>query len=327
MKYERIDLNSKLFGENYLIYDWKEDAEHICISVKSQTHTSICPFCGHSSTVYHATYLRKIQLMPIHMKNTVAEVIAYKYNCLNTACNYKVFMEPLPFVSPSQVRTDELTCVILAVSLFLSNEGASKVLALLGIKVSNDTIKRIYDRLIIEDDPDVTQVGIDDVAIRRGKTYATAVYDLKDHHLIALLDGRDSETLRKWLSSHDKIRLVARDRASAYAKAINEALPECVQVADRFHLLQNLIEKMRDIFKTELPAEIFIKDGEVLDENPDKVKKIKISPNDKVLEAYTYDNTPPTDETGNEIIYDNKNRNQHRQQYQKQAQGRKKNRN
>ena len=53
--------------------------------------------------------------------------------------------------------------------------------------------------------------------------------------------------------------MVARDRASAYAAAINAVLPECVQVADRFHLLQNLLEHLKDIFKADMPATIYIK--------------------------------------------------------------------
>ena len=130
---------------------------------------------------------------------------------------------------------------------------------LLGVKVSNDTIQRLYNRIDFIDNPDVEEIGIDDVAIRKGQTYATAVYDLKDHHLIALLKGRDAETLKEWLKNHRKVRLVARDRASAYAAAINAVLPECVQVADRFHLLQNLLEHLKDIFKADMPATIYIK--------------------------------------------------------------------
>ena len=154
-------------------------------------------------------------------------------------------MEDLPFAKASQVRTDALNSLILGVSMFLSNEGASKVLSLLGVKVSNDTIQRLYNRIDFIDNPDVEEIGIDDVAIRKGQTYATAVYDLKDHHLIALLKGRDAETLKEWLKNHRKVRLVARDRASAYAAAINAVLPECVQVADRFHLLQKELHFQR----------------------------------------------------------------------------------
>lgn len=55
---------------------------------------------------------------------------------------------------------------------------------------------------------------------------------------IALLDGRDKETVKSWLQNHKKIKIATRDRASAYANAISEVLPECTQIADRFHLLQ-----------------------------------------------------------------------------------------
>ena len=51
-------------------------------------------------------------------------------------------MEDLPFAKASQVRTDALNTLVLAVSMFLSNEGASKVLSLLGVQISNDTIQR-----------------------------------------------------------------------------------------------------------------------------------------------------------------------------------------
>lgn len=232
-------------------------------------------------------------------------------------------MEDLNFASASQVRTTELTSLILAVSIFLSNEGASKVLSLIGVKVSNDTIKRIYDKIIIDDEPNVEAVGIDDVAIRKGQTYATAIYDLNDHHLIALLDGRDAETLKKWLKNHKKIKLIARDRASAYAKAINEILPECTQVADRFHLLQNLVQRIRDIFKVTLPKEIFVKNGQVLDDTPQQVNVLKIDPLSKELDVYSYNNDPPVNEDGLTIIYDNKNRNLDRAQYKRQSEGRK----
>lgn len=323
MKYKELNINEKLFGKNYLIYDWLESDEEIHIYIKSKSHTATCPKCKKISSFFHATYTRKIQMIPIHLKTTYLHVTAYKYKCLNGACETKVIMEKLDFASASQVRTTELNSLILAVSIFLSNKGASKILSLIGVKISNDTIKRIYDKIIIEDEPDVEAVGIDDVAIKKGNTYATAIYDLNDHHLIALLDGRDAQTLKKWLKNHKKIKLVTRDRASAYAKAINEILPECTQVADRFHLLQNLIQRIRDIFKVTLPKEIFIKDGQILTDTPRQVKVLKIDPLSEELDTYSYNNNPPIDEYGLTIEYDNKKHNFDSAQYKKQAQNRK----
>jgi transposase len=223
MKYKEYKINEKLFGAEYLIYAWEENAEKIEIHVKSQKRSEKCPECGESSSAYHATYVRNIQMVPINLKGTYVKIIPYKYACENVDCTQKVFMENLPFALSKQRRTTDLTQLILAVSIFMSNEGASKVLDLIGVKVSNDTIKRIYDGIKIEDEPDIESVGIDDVAIRKGHSYATAIYDLKSGEMIALLEGRDAETLREWLKDHRKINLVTRDRASSYLPAGRQA--------------------------------------------------------------------------------------------------------
>lgn len=233
-------------------------------------------------------------------------------------------MEVLPFAKASQVRTDALNSLILGVSMFLSNEGASKVLALLGVKVSNDTIQRLYGKIEFVDDPNIEEVGIDDVAIRKGQTYATAIYDLKGHHLIALLEGREAKELKEWLKKHQKIKLVTRDRASAYASAINEILPDCVQVADRFHLLQNLLGYMKDIFMEEMPGEIYVKDGKVLEKAPEKIYCQK-QPDTAYPDTLEYDKESPRNPDGTELKYDNKDRDPDNKQYKAQLERRKKN--
>lgn len=325
MKYKKLDINDKLFGPGFIVYDWKEDADKNTIYVKSTVHTDVCPICGEPVHKLHNTYHRLLQTVPLKGKLTYVDVNAYKYDCLNKECQRKVLTQELPFASPSQRRTDDLNCLILAVSCFLSNEGASKVLKLIGVDISNDGIKRLTDKIVIEDDPNVERIGIDDVATRKGQTYATVIYDMDDHHMLALLDGRSKDSVVPWLKEHKKINLVARDRASAYASAINEVLPECTQVADRFHLLQNLIDKMKEIFKVELPPEIFIRDGKILDENQKKEKVLKIDPTDERLKAYNYDNSEPVDENGIAIIFDKSATDKKDKAHIKHAKSRKKN--
>lgn len=323
MKYSPSSDNSLLYGKNQFIYKTEETEDRIDIFLKSSVHGCKCPLCGAESSDLHATYERTLQDVPIRCKPTYVHANVYKYNCINTECSQKVFMEPLPFASPSQVRTDSLNALVLAMAMFMSNEGASTVLSLMGVTISNDTIQRLYDRIEFKDDPDVEAVGIDDVSTRKGQTYATAIYDLKDHHMIALLEGRDGASLKAWLKCHNKIRLVARDRASAYASAISEVLPECTQVADRFHLMQNLLDRMKDIFKNEIPSTIFIKDGTVLDKAPKKETREKVFSEER-LDGISYDNTPPIDENGVEIEFKNKKRDLNSKQYKKNACNRKK---
>lgn len=326
LKYFPTQDYSFLLDQNHYVYDHVENEDSLHIYIKSKEHGCCCPLCGKMSNKLHATYRRKFQDTPIRCKQTFLHANVYKYDCENPECECKVFMEDLPFAKASQVRTDALNTLVLAVSMFLSNEGASKVLALLGVQISNDTIQRLYDRIEFVDNPDVEEIGVDDVAIRKGQTYATAIYDLKDHHLIALLDGRDGEPLKEWLKSHNKIRLVARDRANAYASAISEILPDCVQVADRFHLLQNLLGYMKDIFKKEMPDKLYIQNGEISENAPDKMWREK-APDNSLLDSLHYDNTPPRDADGNELLYDNKKHDLNSVQYQHQEEMRKKNSN
>lgn len=297
-------LDKLLFGEKYPIYNVEESCNKIILYIKSKLNECECPHCHQLSNTYHSTYVRKIQDTPIHNTETWLYVSTYKYNCLNPKCNCKTFVETLPFAKYSQVKTDVLISFILGISIFLSNSSASLILSLIGVKVSADTIKNIYDNIKIIDNPDIEEIGVDDVATRKGMKYATAIYDLKTHRLIALLEGRDSKTLEDWLNNHKKVKLVARDRASAYASAINKVLPECVQVADKYHLLENLLEKLKDIFKQDIPDEIFIQNGKILDKPPKKVKDLFVE--EEVLQKLNYDNSHPIDEIGNEIIFDNK---------------------
>ena len=295
MKYYETTDYSFLLDENHFVYGYQEDSEALHIFIKSKPHKCRCPVCGMESDQRHNTYKRTFQDTPVHCKQTFLHANVYKYDCLNPECSCKVFMEDLPFAKASQIRTDALNTLILGVSMFLSNEGASKVLKLLGVQISNDTIQRLYDRIGFIDDPDVEEI-----------------------------DGRDGDTLKEWLRRHKRIRLVARDRASAYASAINEVLPECVQVADRFHLLQNLLEYLKEIFKEDMPSEIFIRDGKVLDHPPEKVLREK-KPDERLLAGMNYDNSVPLDEQGDEILFDNKRRDLDSPQYKAHAESRKKN--
>lgn len=316
MRYHPSSDNSLLYGNDHFIYKIEETNDKIDIFLKSYVHSCKCPNCGHESSDLHSTYERTLQDVPIRCKPTYVHANVFKYNCTNAECTQKVFTEPLPFASASQVRTDSLNALVLAMAMFMSNEGASTVLSLMGVTISNDTIQRLYDRIELKDNPDVEVVGIDDVATRKGQKYATAIYDLKDHHMIALLEGRDGLSLKEWLKYHKKIRIVARDRANAYAAAISEVLPECTQVADRFHLMQNLLDRMKDIFKNEIPSAIFIKDGVVLDKAPEKETREKVF-DEKRLDGISYDNSSPIDENGDEIKFKSKKRNLDSKQYKK----------
>lgn len=121
----------------------RESASEIHIFTRSLAHTAACPCCDQISAFLHATYHRRIQTLPLRRKYTCLRMTAYKFDCVNPRCPQKVFMESLFPADRWQVRSRQLTALILALSAFLKDEGASRVLAACGARVSNDTVRRV----------------------------------------------------------------------------------------------------------------------------------------------------------------------------------------
>jgi transposase len=86
----------------------------------------------------------------------------------------------------------------------------------------------------------VTVLGVDDFAIRRGQNWGTVLIDCEDGRVVDLLRGRDTAPVAEWLAEHTKPQVICRDRASAYAEGARTGAPDAVQIANRFHLWQNL---------------------------------------------------------------------------------------
>jgi hypothetical protein len=90
-------------------------------------------------------------------------------------------------------------------------------------------------------------LGVDDFALQRGATYGTLLVDLERRQPVAVLDQRTAEPVLKWLQAHPSVTVQVRDRADAYALAGRMANPAIVQVADRFHLVRNVSEALKEL--------------------------------------------------------------------------------
>lgn len=82
-------------------------------------------------------------------------------------------------------------------------------------------------------------IGIDDFAFRRNHHYGTIVCDLERRQPVQLLPDREPATSEEWLRHHPSIAIITRDRGGGYGEAAARALPHAVQVADRWHLMEN----------------------------------------------------------------------------------------
>src|SRR5215469_2805287 len=264
MAQAKIDL-SVFFPAALTILKISNMRKEIHIFMKSQTHIQTCPSCKQECNEYHSTYRRKIQDLPILGKTVIIHLIAYRYYCRNSECNQKVFSETVDgFFEFYKRMTGRLEYFLIALALNTSCEGAARICQLLGIKISGDTLIRKVIKKANQLEPVKTDIiGVDDWAYKKGSTYGTIIVDGRTHKPIDLLDGRDGKTLKEWLKDNQQVKIVTRDRASAYASAISEVLPDAMQIADRFHLHQNLLTAIKHVTAQEIPAQVkIIQDSE-----------------------------------------------------------------
>src|SRR4029434_4940886 len=82
-----------------------------------------------------------------------------------------------------------------------------------------------------------------------GAHFARLLSALEGGQPIALLAERKAETLSTWLQAHPGVEVICRDRGGAYAEGAREGAPAALQVADRFHLLQNMVASLEGVLK------------------------------------------------------------------------------
>lgn len=251
----------KFFPELLKIQEISETNEKIIIELESQTKQGICPCCGTVSQSCHGTYVRKVQDLPMMGKAVTLQIKAYEYNCEELDCETVSFAETIDgFLDHYSRKTKRLADLICVIALETSCEGCSRICKAMNITISPDSVIRLLIRRY-ETQPEPicsSTIGVDDFAFAKRKTYGTIIVDNNDHTPVAVLEGRDKDTLKRWLERNKHIKAITRDRASAYAAAIEETLPAAMQIADRFHLHQNLLEAVRGALNGSIPATVKI---------------------------------------------------------------------
>jgi transposase len=115
--------------------------------------------------------------------------------------------------------------------------------------VSPTTILRLVRRTRLPERATPTLLGVDEWAYRKRLDFKTLLVDLSTNRPLELLPDASAATFASWLQAHPGVEVIARDRAGTFAEGARQGAPDAIQVADRFHLIQNLRTAIEEILK------------------------------------------------------------------------------
>lgn len=201
-----------------------------------------CPGCRARARRVHSSYERGLAERPLTGRKLHVRLRVRRYFCDRSSCHRKTFVEQVSGLSERYRRSSlGLKRWLHAVAVELGGRPGERLCRKISLAAGrSQLLELLVSPPVPERAPRV--LGVDEFAFRKGCAYGTLLVDVEAGQVVDVLPDRTSETFAIWLREHPGAEIICRDRASAsaYTRAVKEAAPHALEVADRWHLLQNL---------------------------------------------------------------------------------------
>jgi transposase len=205
-----------------------------------------CPDCREPSERINSHYCRHPADLSCGGYDIRLNLRVPRFFCDNETCSRQTFAATFPELLQRYARrTTRLRNQQRQVGYVVGGEAGCRLVQGLGMGTSADTLIRLVRDVTEPEIPTPRVLGVDDWAKCKGQSYGTILVDLEKHVVVDLLEDRSAESLSQWLKEHPGVEIITRDRGADYIEGATTGAPEAVQIADRFHLLQNIVDTLK----------------------------------------------------------------------------------
>lgn len=228
--------------------------------VKKESNTERCPYCGFQTQRLHDYRTRTVRDLPIFNKPLFLNVQIKRFRCKN--CN-ELFSQHFESINPGQHQTIRFREYLYALCHESTIQKVSREQ-----RIAYSTLERIYYAIASEKlhklqrdqriqailQTEVTTIGMDEIAVRKGHTYETVLVDLEHGGVLGMAHERSYESAAQLLKIHpvlsqSTIQTIVVDMWDPFHKAIENALPSALIVIDKYHVIQKVTQALDQVRK------------------------------------------------------------------------------
>jgi transposase len=219
----------------------------------------VCSGCGRKLGEVYDTYEREVRDLPCFEFRTTVVVELYRVRCPD--CGIKTEKVPqLPSKAPFSKRFEE------AVGLACESAAVRRVARQFGLAAS--TVRAMDLRYLkrwaaSRRKPALRDMGIDEIYLGKKQKFLTVVSNLQTGEPLWMGPERKKETLDEFFSQQvsafqrSAIRAACVDMWEPYRQSLEQWVPQCQIIYDKFHVLQHASAAVDEVRR----AEFFRKGG------------------------------------------------------------------
>jgi transposase len=259
---------SKVLGwPGYRVYrhEINEQAKTLKLWVRRKrgNRKLICSGCGRKLSDAYDSYEREVRDLPCFEFRTTVVIELYRVRCPD--CGVKTEKVPqLPSKAPFSKRFEE------AVGLACESAAVRRVARQFGL--ASSTVRAIDVRYLSRwsegrRKPALRQMGVDEIHLGKKQKFLTVVSNLETGEPLWFGRERKKQTLDEFFAKHlsafqrSAIRAACVDMWEPFRQSLEQWVPECRIVYDKFHILQHASQAVDEVRR----AEFFRKGGAARD--------------------------------------------------------------
>jgi transposase len=221
--------------------DLELDQDKITIHLTYKSHKGFCPECGKENEIYDKRVIRKWRHLDTCQLKTYIVASIPRINCKE----HMIKSIQIPWAQPNSHFT--FSFERFAIEFLQATFNQTKTSQILRISFSqiNTIMKNAVKRgLSRREKEDLEYIGIDEKSMKKGHSYMTIIYNLKEGKVLDLTKDRKEkpvlELMRTIKSNNNckSLKAISMDMWKAYMIASNKVFPLTDIVHDKFHIMK-----------------------------------------------------------------------------------------